>query len=530
MKVSLLDCTLRDGGYYNNWDFSPSFINKYLSAICKTGVEVVEIGFRSYENDSEHGACAYSNDSFLDTLNIPKNMSIAVMVNASDLLKKNFQINKYFKKQSLSKVSIIRIAAHYEEVKKIETHIRKLKKLNYKVMLNLMQISERKDTEVKLVSKFAKDNKINVLYFADSMGSLESSEITKIINLLKTHWKGELGIHTHDNLSRAIINSNIAFKNGVKWIDCTVTGMGRGPGNAQTEYLLLEYKKNISKKSDILPLLDFITDDLNKLKQKYKWGTNPFYYLSGLKKIHPTFVQTMLSDNSFKNKDILSTINYISKIDATKFNRNLIYRKSTSLNLKTIKRNPKNLIKNKEVLIIGNGPSVIESKKFIEKLIKENKLFVIALNAKKSFKEDLINIRIVSNELRFLTDINKIKKLKKKIVMPYNMLSNKIKKKFNTKRIYDFGLKIEKETFKFFSNYAICPNSLAISYAIGVANSGDAKKIYLVGVDGFEKNSPKQIELEQTFKFLDKSKTKPIYSLTKSNLKIPYIPIHKLFK
>ena len=29
-KINLLDCTLRDGGYYNNWFFTKELINEYL--------------------------------------------------------------------------------------------------------------------------------------------------------------------------------------------------------------------------------------------------------------------------------------------------------------------------------------------------------------------------------------------------------------------------------------------------------------------------------------------------------------------
>ena len=84
--LNILDCTLRDGGYYNNWDFSSSLINNYLNSIYKSGIDYVEIGFRSFGDQSYKGPCAYSSDIFLTSLNIPKKLKIGVMVNASDLL------------------------------------------------------------------------------------------------------------------------------------------------------------------------------------------------------------------------------------------------------------------------------------------------------------------------------------------------------------------------------------------------------------------------------------------------------------
>ena len=93
---------LRDGGYYNNWDFSPILINKYLSAVSKAGVDVVEIGFRSFDNKENLGACAYSKDSFIDTINIPKNVKISVMINAAEIIQ-NRALNKIFKIKKKSK-------------------------------------------------------------------------------------------------------------------------------------------------------------------------------------------------------------------------------------------------------------------------------------------------------------------------------------------------------------------------------------------------------------------------------------------
>jgi 4-hydroxy 2-oxovalerate aldolase len=88
-KITLIDCTLRDGGYYNNWDFSPSLINSYMDSVHKSGVDYIEIGFRAFTNTIHKGPCAYSSDYFLSSLSIPKKVKIGVMINASDVL--NFE-------------------------------------------------------------------------------------------------------------------------------------------------------------------------------------------------------------------------------------------------------------------------------------------------------------------------------------------------------------------------------------------------------------------------------------------------------
>lgn len=529
-QLKLLDCTLRDGGYYNNWEFSEKLINKYLIAIDKAGIHIVELGFRNFDEKKYYGACAYTKDSFIETLKIPKSLNIAVMINASDIVNKDKKIIlKYFRKKIKSKINIIRIAAHYKELGLLKNKIKILKELGYKIYLNLMQISERSSAEIKNVGKYAAINKINVLYFADSLGSLKNEEISNIIKLLKVNWNGELGIHTHDNLSRATLNTKIAQELGVNYIDCTVNGMGRGPGNAKTELLIFEYQKQIKKKIDPIPLLNLVENEFKQLKEKYNWGTNPFYYIAGLKKIHPTFIQTMLNDNRFTNDDILSTINYISTIDGTKFNRKLIY--SNQNFKKKINGNWKAsaLLKNKNILIIGNGPSIMENKKLLEKVISQKKLFVIALNTQKNINDNLINLRVISNELRFLTDRKEINKVKQILVLPYKYLSKNLKKNIKIKKLYDFGFNIVKGIFEFHDKYAVGPNSLAISYALAIANSGKSKKIYLAGIDGYEKNDYRQVELQQTFESLNKNKNLiPYYSITTTKLNIPSISLHTL--
>ena len=53
--INILDCTLRDGGYYNNWDFPKTLVNDYLKAISDSGIKNVEIGFRSLKENKLNG-------------------------------------------------------------------------------------------------------------------------------------------------------------------------------------------------------------------------------------------------------------------------------------------------------------------------------------------------------------------------------------------------------------------------------------------------------------------------------------------
>jgi 4-hydroxy 2-oxovalerate aldolase len=148
MRANLIDCTLRDGGYYNNWQFSKTDIQNYINQISKTGIKFVEIGFLFLPIDKKKGLTAYCDNNFFKSFSFPKHIKFGVMINASDLinytnLKEEEKKIKTLKNLKNSNLSFIRIACHFEEVFKIEKYLKILKN-NKKINLfvNIMQISE----------------------------------------------------------------------------------------------------------------------------------------------------------------------------------------------------------------------------------------------------------------------------------------------------------------------------------------------------------------------------------------------------
>ena len=69
-KIKILDCTLRDGGYYNKWDFDKNIYQKYFYSIKKSKIDAIEIGFRFFPQNYYLGPFAYSTDLFLKRNNI----------------------------------------------------------------------------------------------------------------------------------------------------------------------------------------------------------------------------------------------------------------------------------------------------------------------------------------------------------------------------------------------------------------------------------------------------------------------------
>ena len=133
-KLTLLDCTLRDGGYYNNWNFSKDLVNEYLKAIAASGIKFVEIGFRSLKENKLNGPNFFSRDNYIDILNIPKSLNIGVMINISEIISSNHNYTKKIKKlvqhQKKSKIKFNRLATHFTEISETVKICKILKKKN----------------------------------------------------------------------------------------------------------------------------------------------------------------------------------------------------------------------------------------------------------------------------------------------------------------------------------------------------------------------------------------------------------------
>lgn len=305
-NFKILDCTLRDGGYHNNWRFSKKLINSYLSCMSREGIEFIELGFRFLNQNKLRGETAYTKENFIKKLKIPKNLSIGVMINASDFINNSTPTIKLcrdaFPELEKSKIKFVRLACHYKEIFAVEPIINWLKKRNVIVTVNLMQISELSKKQLIKASSYLSNKKVDVLYIADSLGSVKPNQIIKIVKLIKKHWKNELGIHAHDNLRQALKSTIIAKNLGTNWLDGTVLGMGRGPGNTKTEELLKVLK--INDKSNFKHIINLRDKFFYTLKKKYKWGTNKYYKFAALNKIHPTYIQEILSDTRYKKKII----------------------------------------------------------------------------------------------------------------------------------------------------------------------------------------------------------------------------------
>lgn len=497
----ILDCTLRDGGYYNSWNFPAAIVSKYLESMSAAGVEIVELGMRSLINTGFKGAAGYTTDEYLHSIVVPSNLKVAVMINASEIIGDRALAEcliDLFPREAIdSPVDIVRIACHIHEFERALPAANWLKRQGYMVGFNLMQIADRSEQEVVALSKAASKYDLDALYFADSMGSMTPEHCRRIIGWLKSHWNGALGIHTHDNMGLALQNTLAALDAGVTWLDATVTGMGRGPGNARTEELAIEIAARKGVQINLVPLMSVIRTYFQPLKNDCGWGTNPYYYLSGKYGIHPTYIQEMLSDSRYDEEDILAVIEHLRVEGGKKFSTGAL---SNARNFyKGIPKGgwqPKSEIEGRNVLLLGAGPGATEHRAAIERYIRKEQPLVIALNTQHTVAADLIDYRVACHPVRLLADCKAHTQLPQPLITPFTMLPEDVQLSLCDKEIFDFGLNIKLDSFEFNDEYCVTPNSLVIAYALAIATSGKAKQVLMAGFDGYGADDPRSHEMQ----------------------------------
>lgn len=524
-NITILDCTLRDGGYYNNWNFSTELVNRYLIAMKEAQVDVVELGFRSLKNEGFKGPYAFTTDDFIQSLDIPSDLTICVMVNASDLCAdigwKKVMEKLFPMSSDTARVDMVRFACHYHELGNALLAANWLIERGYRVGLNLMQIVDCTQADIRGLGKLASKTNIEVLYFADSMGSMLPREIKRIVGWLRESWSGAIGIHTHDNMRLALQNTLNAQAHGVNWLDATITGMGRGPGNARIEEVLIETEALRGRKANIIPLMSLIRSDFSPMKNHFGWGTNTYYYLAGKHGIHPSYIQEMLRDGRYEDEDILAVIDYLREEGGKKFSLTTLNGARQFFHGEPRGTwSPETVIKNREMLILGSGPSVLEHSYSLKSYIKRARPLVIALNTQEFIDQELIDFRIACHPVRLLADVHDYLRLPQPLIIPVSMLSESLIAKLNGKVLLDYGLGIEDGRFAFFKTHCIAPSPLVLAYALAVAKSGKASRIIMAGFDGFERGDVRNDEVETIFSIFKDSDCKhELFSVTPTKYK-----------
>lgn len=339
-KFEILDCTLRDGGYYTQWDFDQGLVERYFNHMNVLPVDILEIGYRSIPQESYMGKYFYMPDFELEKIEkMGISKEIAIMLNEKNTRPENLSVLLPGLKPI---VNLIRLAVDPINFDRALLLAEKIKEAGFDVAFNIMYMSKYYKNSYFLSKLKYCDSLVRYLNIVDSFGGLIPNQLKELISNVQENSNATLGFHGHNNMELAFANTLTAIQAGCKIVDVTLAGMGRGAGNLKTE-LLLTHLASIGSISFNFNILTSLLDDWEDLQHEYNWGTNLPYMVSGA--------------NSLPQKDVMEWVtqrfySYNSIIQAL-HNKKSGYKDNIKLPSFIPERSYEN------VVIIGGGPNAV---------------------------------------------------------------------------------------------------------------------------------------------------------------------------
>jgi 4-hydroxy 2-oxovalerate aldolase len=279
----ILDCTIRDGGLCNNWDFSVEFVQDLYRTLSAAGVEYMEIGYKNSPKllkGADAGPWRFLDEQFLRSV-IPNKTSTKLSalvdigrVDENDILPRE---------ESL--LDLIRVACYIKDIDKGLELVQKFHDKGYETSLNIMALTHVLENELNEAFEEITKSPVDIVYIVDSYGSMNYKDIEYLVSKFQRLLPNKtLGLHMHNNMQLAFSNTLMGADKGVTFLDSSVFGMGRAAGNCPTELLVSNLK---NPRYELKPLLEMLEKHMIKMRETVEWGYIIPYMIAGTLNEHP---------------------------------------------------------------------------------------------------------------------------------------------------------------------------------------------------------------------------------------------------
>lgn len=472
-NVKILDCTLRDGGYINEFHFGKSTITKIIEKLTEAKIDIVECGFLMSGKKDEDLSLFDSVEAIRPHLG-KKDPSIlyVAMIAYGDI--SNEEISPY----DGSSVEGIRITFHEHEIDPAFLLGRQLKEKGYKVFMQ--PVGTMAYTDQDLLQLIEKINLLKpyAFYLVDTLGTMYKNDLLRMFYLVDHNLDNSVavGFHSHNNLQLSFSNAQELLEVQTRRniiIDSSVFGMGRGAGNLCTELITRYINDNIHQCYQITPLLEIVDEHLNKIFSVTPWGYSVPYYLAAANGCHPNYSSYLLNKQTLTVKSINTILTRLSPEQRHLFDRRLIHDLYQEFQDREVEDNEiieqtKKWLDEKEILVLAPGKSLLTCQSKIEQFIEAHHPLVISINFLPKYYE--VDGVFVSNLKRF-QQLENLEEIGKKInvVVTSNL-------KTNIGNVVNYSDLIDESHEESDNSGMMC---LRFLKKCGV------KKIYLAGFDGF---------------------------------------------
>lgn len=324
-NIQLLDCTLRDGGHVNNFNFGRKNIEIIVSGLSSSGVEIIELGFLK---DGVH-SLDQTLFNFVKEAEYYTQFSKNSNQNYSLMIRPDwYDISQLT--QCSGKIKTLRFAFHFKDLDLTLFQANKARNLGYEVMLNPINILSYSQQELEYLLPILNEFKPKCISIVDTFGSILPSDLNSIFHTFDNYLDEEiiLGLHLHENLSISLALA-VIFVDMIKdsrrgFIDSSVLGIGRIPGNLCTELIMnfLNYKSN--KNYNLKEIYNLIDSPISSIKKEEPWGYMPAYAITAFNKIHRSYAEFLMKKPNIELNQIVNVLNQLeTKEQKESFDENL---------------------------------------------------------------------------------------------------------------------------------------------------------------------------------------------------------------
>lgn len=414
-NISILDCTLRDGGYCNQWRFGFDNIKRIAAGLVEANVEIIECGFITNKVESDPDISKYLSFDEAKKI-IPQNRlgkMFVAMINYGEYNIEDIPVCDD------SSIDGVRVAFHKRDLTGALDFCKKVKEKGYKVFIQAMVSLNYSDEE--FLSLIQNVNSFNpyAFYIVDSFGMMKEKDLTRLFylvenNLNETIW---IGFHSHNNMQLAYSNAQkltMIKTNRNLIIDSSIYGMGRGAGNLNTELFVEYLNDNAGKHYQLKPILFLIDTILNQFYQNSYWGYSLPNYISASHNAHPNYASFLDDKKTLTIEAMNEIFDMMDESEKSSFNKQYIEKLYLDyMERERIQEDHKSELQDallgRKVLLIAPGKSSINEISKIREFVSKNDPVVISINfAFQGVNPDYV---FVSNMRRFdaLDDTEKLK-------------------------------------------------------------------------------------------------------------------------
>jgi 4-hydroxy 2-oxovalerate aldolase len=333
-NIFVLDCTLRDGGYVNDWNFGKNEISAIKSGLENSGVDILELGFMR--------------DEILDD-----NRTIFPSIEAANALLGEKQegiiystMIEAFNPFSLEKLSpwtkagtnLIRICIWKRCMDEHMAYCKAVADKGYKITIQPSRVEQYNKNE--FIDMLKRSNELHpyAVYVVDTWGTQSSTQICKYLELADTYLDEgiKVGYHGHNNKLQALCCAQAALNMNLTrdlCIDSSIMGMGRGAGNLNTEIIMDYLNENHNKHFDINQIIKLFNTCLKQTYKKDPWGYSMYYYLSSTYGCNPNYA-TYFSDKKYGEDKFQALLNSMTEKEKTVFNIAFVEERLETMGLK----------------------------------------------------------------------------------------------------------------------------------------------------------------------------------------------------